>query len=198
MSTPNLRSGILTYPKPGQEHAELLLAWRTRPDITQYLLTDIEPDIEAQRRWLAACETKTGFVHRLIAVDDIPVGYCSITTTDEAAQIGTIGVYLAEKSSRSGIASFNFIHILNHAFLTLGLYKLVNHIMGANDRVIRSQVMNGYRPVGILREHAVKYGQRHDLHVFEQRCADWLAHREKFKDYRDLDGIERQGRLSEN
>jgi len=170
----------------------LLLGWRTRPDITRYLLTDIAPDLDAQRHWLTACEARDDFIHRLIAVDDIPVGYCSITITDSAAQIGTIGVYLAEKTARSGIASFNFIHILNHAFLTLNLHKLVNHIMAANERVIRSQVMNGYRPVGILREHVVKYGERHDLHVFEQLRADWLTYREKFKDYRDLDGIERR------
>lgn len=192
MSKVNLRSGILTYPVLGEEHAALVLGWRTRPDITQYLLTDIVPDLDAQKRWLAACVGRPDFLHRLIAVDDVPVGYCSITTTDAHAGIGTIGVYLAEKTSRSGIASFNFIHILNHALLTLGLFKIVNHIMSANERVIRSQVMNGYRPVGILRQHAVKHGERHDLHVFEQLREDWLKHREKFRDYRDLDGIERR------
>ena len=192
MGDVNLRSGVLTYPAPHEEHAALLLGWRTRPDITQYLLTDIAPDVEAQKRWLAACSGRSDFLHRLIAVDAVPVGYCSITTTDATAGIGTIGVYLAEKTSRSGIASFNFIHILNHALLTLGLFKIVNHIMSANERVIRSQVMNGYRPVGILRQHAVKHGERHDLHVFEQLREDWLKHREKFRDYRDLDGIERR------
>ena len=192
MNNVNLRSGILTYPLPAEEDAALLLGWRTRPDITQYLLTDIEPDLEAQKRWLQACAGRADFHHRLIAVDGVPVGYASITITDAKAGIGTIGVYLAEKTSRSGIASFNFIHILNHAFLTLGLFKIVNHIMSANDRVIRSQVMNGYRLVGILRQHAVKHGVRHDLHVFEQIRDDWLQHREKFRDYRDLDGSERR------
>ncbi len=192
MSATNLRSGVLSYPALGEEHAALVLGWRTRPDITQYLLTDIVPDLDAQKRWLAACVERPDFLHRLIAVDDVPVGYCSITTTDASAGIGAIGVYLAEKTSRSGIASFNFIHILNHALLTLGLFKIVNHIMSANERVIRSQVMNGYRPVGILRQHAVKHGERHDLHVFEQLREDWLKHREKFRDYRDLDGIERR------
>lgn len=187
----NLRSGVLTYPVPGDEHAATLLAWRTRPDITKYLLTDIADDLPAQRRWLANVAVRPDFLHRLIAVDGIPVGYCSITTTDAVAGIGTIGVYLAEKTSRGGIASFNFIHILNHALLTLGLFKIVNHIMSANERVIRSQVMNGYRPVGILRQHALKHGERHDLHVFEQLREDWLKHREKFRDYRDLDGIDR-------
>ena len=98
MGDVNLRSGVLTYPSPDEAHAALLLGWRTRPDITRYLLTDITPDLEAQKRWLAACAGRSDFLHRLIAVDAVPVGYCSITTTDATAGIGTIGVYLAEKS----------------------------------------------------------------------------------------------------
>lgn len=192
MSDVNLRSGTLTYPALTEDHAALVLAWRTRPDITKYMLSDIVPDLDAQKRWLAVCAQRPDFLHRLIAVDAVPVGYCSITTTDSDAGVGAIGVYLAEKTSRSGIASFNFIHILNHALLTLGLFKVVNQIMSANDRVIRSQVMNGYRHVGTLRQHAVKHGERHDLHVFEQLRDDWLKYREKFRDYRDLDGIERR------
>ena len=38
MNNVNLRSGILSYPLPSEEHAALLLGWRTRPDITKYLL----------------------------------------------------------------------------------------------------------------------------------------------------------------
>lgn len=188
----NVRAGVLTYEVPTLDDAELLMGWRTRPDITRYMLTDIEPDLPSQRAWLENCAKRTDLVHRIITVDEVPVGYCSITVTDAVNGTGTIGVYLADVQSRSGIASFNFIHMLNHAFLTMKLHKIVNHIMSANQRVIKSQEMNGYRHVGILREHAVKNGERHDMHVFEQLARDWQITREKFRDYRDLDGVERR------
>lgn len=182
---------VLHYRPPVLADAALLLAWRTRPDITRWMFTDIADDFAAQQAWLAAAATRPGFVHRLICLDGTPVGYGSITVTDDRAKIGTIGVYIADRRSRAGIAGFNFIHLLNHAFFTLGLDKIVNHILSGNARLIRAQRYNGYRHVGVLRRHFLKYGELHDVHIFEQTRSEWAAFRVKFRDRRDLDGIER-------
>jgi RimJ/RimL family protein N-acetyltransferase len=178
----------VTYPPIRDAHAELLLSWRTRPDITRFMFTDIEPDIVRQRAWLAASAARADFVHRLIALDDTPVGYASITVTDPAARIGTVGVYVADLKARTGPAGLNFIHVLNHAFFVLGLNKIENQILGGNERLVRAQPFNGYRPVGILRQHALKHGVLHDVHLFELLRADWLVFRRRFKDWTDLDG----------
>ena len=180
----------VTYPTPTIDHAELLLDWRTRPEITRFMFTDIVPDLERQRRWLEEAGKRAGFVHRLIALDGVPVGYCSIATTDVAAGIGTLGVYIVDRAARVGPAGLNFIHILNHAFFPMGLAKIVNQIMGGNARLTRAQQHNGYRPVGVLRQQCRKYDELHDVHVFEMLRPDWLSFRERFRDYRDLDGIE--------
>lgn len=182
---------VLHYRQPTLADAQMLLDWRSHPDITRWMFTDIEYDLAAQRAWLESTEKKPGFVHRLICVDGRPVGYGSITTTDARAKVGTIGVYIADRRSRSGIASFNFIHMLNHAFFTLGLNKIVNQILGGNERLARAQRYNGYRHVGVLRRHFLKYGELHDVHLFEQTREDWTLFRRKFRDLRDLDGIER-------
>lgn len=183
----------VTYPVPSIEHAELLLDWRTRPEITRYMFSDIEPDLDRQRLWLADCAGRPGFVHRLIAQDGVPVGYCSITVTDAAAGVGSFGVYIVDKAARTGPAGLNFIHMLNHAFFPMGLNKIVNQLMAGNARLVRAQRHNGYREVGVLREQVLKYGVLHDVHVFEQRRADWLAFRRRFQDIRDLDMVERPG-----
>lgn len=182
---------MLTYRRPALDDAERLLGWRTRPDITRFMFTDIEHDVEKQRAWLAACETKPGFVHRIICIGAKPVGYASITVVDAAAKVGTVGVYLADIQNQPGVTAFNFIHALNHAFYTVGLNKIVNHILEGNTRVIRAQKYNGYRHVGVLRQHVRKYEKLHDVYVFEQLRAEWVRFREKFRDYRDFDGVER-------
>jgi RimJ/RimL family protein N-acetyltransferase len=182
---------VLHYRPPTAGDAQLLLDWRTRSDITRYMFTDIEYDLDKQKAWLEACAQRSGYVHRLICVDDVPVGYTSITVTDQRAGIGTVGVYIVDLRARSGAANFNFVNTLNHAFLTLGLHKIVNHVLGGNSRLLRQQELIGYRHVGVLREHHVKGAERHDVHVFEQLRSDWLEHRRKFSDKRDLDGIER-------
>lgn len=185
-STPALR-----YRQPTVDDAQLLLDWRTRPDITRYMFSDIEYDLDKQKAWLEGCARKPGYVHRLICLDGRPIGYTSITVTDGRAGIGTVGVYIADLSARAGIANFNFVNTLNHAFLTLGLHKIVNHVLGGNRRLLRQQELIGYRYVGVLRQHHLKDGERHDIHIFEQLRSEWIEHREKFRDKRDLDGIER-------
>jgi RimJ/RimL family protein N-acetyltransferase len=179
---------MLGYRPPVEDDAALLLGWRTRPDITRYMLTDLEVDLEGQRAWLRASAEKPGFVHRLICLDGEPIGYASITTVDPGARVGTVGVYIAETRTRAGIAGFNFIHTLNHAFFAMGLAKIVNHIMGGNARLIRAQRFNGYRHVGVLHRQVLKYGELHDLNIFEQFKEDWVVFREKFQDFRDFDG----------
>lgn len=182
---------ILHYRPPSLADAQLLLDWRSHPDITRWMFTDIAYDLDAQRAWLTAAAARPGFVHRLICVDGRPVGYGSITTIDDRAKVGTIGVYIADRRSRAGIAGFNFIHMLNHAFFTLDLNKIVNHILGGNARLVRAQRYNGYRHVGVLQQHFLKYGELHDVHIFEQTRRDWTQFRRKFRDLRDLDGVER-------
>jgi RimJ/RimL family protein N-acetyltransferase len=180
---------VLSYRPPMEEDAALLLGWRTRPDITRHMLTDIDTDLDGQRAWLRISAEKPGFVHRLICLDGVPVGYASVTTVDPIAGVGTVGVYVAEVKARAGIAGFNFIHTLNHAFFPMGLNKIVNHIMGGNARLIRAQRFNGYRHVGVLHRQVQKYGELHDLHIFEQFREDWVALRPRFRDERDFDGV---------
>ncbi|MEI9903081.1 MAG: hypothetical protein WDN06_03155 [Asticcacaulis sp.] len=42
----------------------------------------------------------------------------------------------------------------------------------------------------MLKDHALKDGIRHDLHIFEQSAAEWAQFRVKFDDSRNWDGEE--------
>ena len=123
-------------------------------------------------------------------MNGVPIGYCSITVTDAAARIGTVGVYLGDVKSRSTAAAMYFIHILNHVFFALGLNKVVNQIMSGNERLRRAQLLTGYREVGVLRDHLRKGDSLQDVHIFEQTRDEWTRFRKKYRDWRDLDGIE--------
>ncbi len=181
----------VTYRVPAVDDAAMLLAWRTLPEITRYLFTDIEPDLAKQEAWLRRIGDDPSFLHRIICLDQVPVGYCSIRTLDPLARVGTVGVYLVDKRARAGAAGLNFIHMLNHAFYVLGLNKISNQIMAANARLVRAQIHNGYREVGVMRAHCLKNGVLHDVHLFEMLRADWDRFRLRFQDWRDLDGVAR-------
>ncbi|MCA1936696.1 MAG: GNAT family N-acetyltransferase [Asticcacaulis sp.] len=181
---------FLSYRPVQPDDAKLLLDWRTSARITQFMLTDVPYDIERQRGWIERCASRDDYHHRIICIEGRDVGYTSLTITDRANSIGEVGAYVGDEAVSPALSAFNFIGTLNHAFCTLGLHKLVNHIVHWNDRVVRSQVFNGYRHVGVLKNHVFKNGACHDLHIFEQEAAEWRAFRKKFPDTRDWDGNE--------
>jgi len=182
-----MRNALLTYRPIVTDDAAMLLDWRTDPVIARQMLTEVPYDVELQRAWILRSNARSDFTHRIMEVAGKPVGYCSITVSDPVAGIGTVGVYVGDHSAATSVTAFNFIHMLNHAFFTLGLHKIVNQIVGGNVRLIPAQKFNGYRLVGTLREHFIRQGERQDLLIFEQLARDWQQFRRKFQDWRDLD-----------
>jgi RimJ/RimL family protein N-acetyltransferase len=183
-----MRNAFLTYRPVVLGDAEMLLQWRTQPEIGRYMLTEVVPDPDKQRAWITATNARSDLVHRVIRIKDEDVGYCSIKVTEPASRIGTVGIYIGRPDTPTSLSAFNFIHILNHAFFAMGLHKIVNHILATNDRLLPAQKFNGYRHVGTLCEHVLKQGRWLDMHIFEQSARDWSAFRLKFQDWRDLDG----------
>lgn len=184
-----MKNAFLTYRPVTIGDAEMLLRWRTSPSIGQYMLTEVDQDTEKQRAWIAAMNARSDQVHRIIQIRGEDVGYCSIKITEAETRIGTVGIYVGEAGTPTSLSAFNFIHILNHAFFSMRLHKIVNHILATNDRLLPAQKFNGYRHVGTLREHVLKRGQWLDMHIFEQNARNWATFRLKFQDWRDLDGV---------
>ncbi|HTH98108.1 MAG TPA: GNAT family protein [Stellaceae bacterium] len=183
-----MKNAYLTYRPIVEDDAGLLLRWRTAPEISRFMLTEVSSDPARQREWLRASAGRSDMIHRIMQVHDHDIGYCSIKVVDADAGVGTVGVYVGESGTPTALTAFNFIHILNHAFCAMGLHKIVNHILAINDRLLPAQKFNGYRHVGVLKEHAVKAGHRFDMHIFEQMASEWLEFRRRFGDWRDLDG----------
>ena len=176
---------FLSYRPVVPDDAKMLLDWRTAPHITQYMLTDVAYDIERQTAWIERSNARDDYQHCIIQIEGRDVGYASITVTDRHSGIGEIGVYIGDANAPKELTIYNFVGTLNHAFFTMGLHKLVNHVVAWNDRTVRLQAFNGYRQVGILKDHALKDGIRHDLHIFEQSAAHWAEFGKKFRDNRN-------------
>lgn len=159
---------------PALDDAAMLLDWRTRPDITRYLFTDLDHrDVDKQRAWLAAMEGREDFRHFLICDGDRPVGYLSYTEIDRVNRRCSSGSYVVEPEDRKRLADVLHAHIMDYCFHGLGLNKIVNQYMAGNDKVLRIQHLLKLRHVGLLREHVFKNGVAHDVHVFEQTRAEW-------------------------
>jgi RimJ/RimL family protein N-acetyltransferase len=171
---------MFRFRPPVLADAEMLLDWRTRPEITRYMFTDLEPDLDKQRQWLTRCAGREDFIHFVVEWQQRPVGYLSFAQIDRVNRRCSPGTYLVLKPAERYIAAFTHSFVLDYAFYRLNLHKVTYEIMAGNDPFIRGKPLMKVRSVGILREHVWKYGMFHDVHLFEITEPEWAGQKHLF------------------
>ncbi len=166
----------------------MILAWRRRPEIAAMMFSDVADDVERQRAWLARSADRDDYLHRIIRLNGVACGLGSITVTHPDWRVGQIGVYMVDRAGATGMGPFYFTYMLNHAFFTLGLRKLVNHVLDGNARLLKGHRLAGYREVGVLKAHAMRAGVARDVHVFEMMREAWVSLRHRYNILEDMDG----------
>ena len=169
-----------TFRHPTVEDAEMLLDWRTRPEITRFMFTDLEQDVEGQRDWLRRCEGRQDFVHFINQWRGKPIGYLSFAGIDRVNRRCTPGIYEILEPKERYIAAFTHSFVLDYAFYRLGMHKVCYEIMGGNEHFIKAKPLHGVRSVGVMRDHVFKYGRFHDVHAFEITEPEWAGQKRIF------------------
>lgn len=161
---------------PVPDDAAMLLDWRTRPDVTRWMFTDVTHGVAEQRAWLERCDGRRDFRHFVIQAEGQDVGYLSFAGIDRANRRCTTGHYFADAAERRRWGAYTHAFIMDYCFEMLGLHKVVNSFMAGNTKVLKLQRLLHYRPVGVHRDHVFKDGRWHDVHVYEMLASDWAAH----------------------
>lgn len=162
------------FRKVRPDDAALLLEWRTRPDITRFMFTDLDHgSVDQQRAWIEACEGREDYRHFMALVDEKPVGYVSFGSIDWHNRHCVSGAYLGDLSVKAGIGAFWTWFIHDYAFYGMGMNKMLHVVMDGNEKVLRGHKVNGIRYVGTHRQHTFKYEQFHDVHLFEMLREEW-------------------------
>ena len=73
------------------------------------------------------------------------------------------------------IAAFTHSFVLDYAFYRLRMHKVWYAIMAGNENFIKAKPMHRVRSVGVMRDHIFKYGQFHDVHLFEIAEPEWAS-----------------------
>ncbi|MEW5994994.1 MAG: GNAT family N-acetyltransferase, partial [Candidatus Zixiibacteriota bacterium] len=68
----------LVFRKIKEEDLEMILKWRTMPEVSTYMYTDFEPDMEKQRQWFKRINNDPARMDWIITVDDEDVGEVSL------------------------------------------------------------------------------------------------------------------------
>jgi RimJ/RimL family protein N-acetyltransferase len=159
---------MFRFRPPTAGDAAMILDWRTRPDVTRYMFTDLEnPDVERQKAWLAAMDRREDYRHFVIETGGRAIGYLSYSDIDRHNRRCSSGLYIALPADRARYGIVVAPYIFDYCFHALGMEKLINAFMEGNERLIRVQFLLGYREVGTLKRHVWKYGRWHDVRLLE-------------------------------
>ena len=73
----------LRFKRVTEAHAPLILKWRTDPDITRFMYTDLEnPSVEKQVAWIRSLQARPDYFAYVICDDETPVGFLSFAEYD--------------------------------------------------------------------------------------------------------------------
>ena len=163
---------MLKFLKIREEDLGLILDWRTLPEVTRFLFTDIEHDIENQKKWFKKLSTDDSSKSWMISYEGKRIGVISLTDIDRRNKRCAWGYYIGEEGSRS-LGGIIPPYLYNYVFHELKLNKILAEVMEGNDNIMKLHELHGYKFVGKHEKHVYKYDRFHDVFVYELLAAAW-------------------------
>ena len=172
---------MIRFVKLREKHLEQVLEWRTQEDVTQFMNTDIEKDMDKQREWFRRVSNSETDAYWIIEIKEKPVGVISLNNIDHVNKRTSWGFYIGEEKYRlyGGIIPPYFY---NYIFSTYDFHKITAEVMEGNSNVLKLNLLHGYRMVGVYKDHIYKNGSYVDLNLLELLKEDWLKLK-KFQKY---------------
>ena len=146
---------MISFRKISKDDLPQILSWRTDPEVTRYMSTDIEFDLEKQTNWYnqVVC-TNSPAEHWIISHNERPVGILYLEKYDSILQQVSWGYYIGEIESRI-IGGLVPAYFYNYMFFNrdLSLKKINGHLFSGNTKVLKMHRFYGVKEVEILKNH---------------------------------------------
>lgn len=174
---------MITFKKLEESDLEQVLEWRTSEHVTQFMYTDIEKNINNQRKWFEKVLNDHTQYYWIIQYKEQPIGLISLNQIDRLHRKATFGYYIGDLNY-SIIAGRIHPYLYNFVFFELGLNKLYAEVMKGNNGMMKMHLHYGFTHIATLKEHVYKYGKFHDVEYFELLSSTWKNECTKFHKYK--------------
>ncbi len=168
--------------KPTLDDAETIMRWRLKPRVTRYMRTDIEDDIDAQKKWLIETNRREDYYHWLVCIGsrDLAIGFINIELLPENR--ATWGFYIGEDDFLN-IGAFIPPYLYNHLFFKRKISILIAEVVPENVSLLKLHKMHGYKTMKIKKKAFSKNGEDFDLSVLELNSERWaqMSHYHKYQ-----------------
>ena len=190
---------MLKFRKMLRSDQEQVLVWRVKPDVAQFMLTQVEFNLEKQLRWFDRINSSTIDEYWIVENNGKAIGVINLCEIDRINQRATWGLYVGEDMN-SPVGGMLPMYFYNYVFgrKDLNLHKLHGMVLDINTNMLRVHEACGYRQVGIHKDHVLRQGRFHDVYVVELLREDWLVHSKRFSRMVAAfeDGFSTEGRMA--
>jgi len=173
---------LITFKKLAEDDLERVLEWRTSEYVTAFMYTDIEKDLDNQRKWFKSISNDDTNYYWVIYSNDTPIGLISLNNIDRRNRKATFGYYIGDLNY-SIIAGRIHPYLYNYVFSELGLNKLYAEVMDGNESMMKMHHYYGFTHTATFKEHVFKHGQFIDVEYFELLASTWHEKCQKFHRY---------------
>lgn len=172
---------MITFRKMTLDDQQMVMQWRTMPEVSQYMVTDVAPELDKQIVWFNKVSSDPSCLYLIIKYNDVPIGVINLACIDEINRRCTAGYYIGELTYRS-VGAIIPAYIYNYVFCSLKLNKIYGEVLEENAGVMRLHTMYGYETVGVLRQHVFKNNKFHNV-VMMELLSDVWEKQKKYKKY---------------
>ena len=180
-----LRGKRLYLRPPTKEDIPYFLRWMNDREVSQYLAVFLPLTEADELEWLDRLR-KNKECHIVFVIVDTktgkPIGTMGISDIVWKDRRATTGAVIGEKSYwGKGYGSEAKMLLLDYAFNTLNLRKIVSHVHAFNGRSKAYSEKCGYKVEAVLKQEIFKNGRYHDLIVMAVFKKNWAPLWEKFR-----------------
>lgn len=148
----------------GDDDLKKIMEWRSKPEVTRYMYTDIESDMKVQKIWFQRITQDPTRKDWIIEANGNDVGLVSLYRIDNTNRRCEWAYYIGSTDVRGmGIGKNVELNILEYVFTILGLNKLCCEVYASNEFVIGLHEKYGSCVEGKRRQHIWKNGEFHDI-----------------------------------
>ena len=156
-------STVITFREIEIDDAKIILNWRKSERVTKFLKSDIDYDVEAQKRWLEESFNKPSYYHWIIQYGGKDIGLLNFVDWNRENHTTSWGFYIGEESA-FGVGGLVPPYFYNFAFDKLCVDKIFAKVFYNNTSVIDLHLKQGY-VFDPSRDHVIKKNDKFILMV---------------------------------
>ena len=172
-----LRGRRIFLRPPTKVDIPILLRWLNDEEVRSYLVRYWPLSEKEELEWVERANIRDGsdLVLLICLADGRPIGSIGLHKINRKDQTAETGTVIGEKGLWSqGYGTEAKMILLNYAFNTLNLRKIVSHVYAFNGRSRRYSEKCGYKLEGVLKKHVFVDGEYCDVYCLAVFREEWL------------------------